>query len=106
MKRIMLSMVVREGCEAEFVRTWRAFAPSVGEQPGNAGQTMLRDLRDARRYVIMSDWADEDALRTFQGTDLRRDLSAALDALRERASGDNTLFEVVCEYRREAEAAR
>lgn len=93
----MLSMVVREGMEERFVRTWRDFADRIGAQPGNLGQAMLRDLRAPRTYLISSDWRDGDALRAFQGTGLRRDLSQALDELRESARNDQ--YEVVAVYR-------
>lgn len=96
MRRVMLSMLVKEGCEERFVDTWKAFAPRVGAQPGNGGQVMLRDTKDPRVFLIASDWRDEDSLKSFQESSLRRDLSSALNELRETAR--NWQFEVVARY--------
>lgn len=92
----MLDMLVKEGMEERFVDTWKAFAPRIGAQPGNSGQVMLRDSRDPRAFLIASDWRDEASLKSFQESALRRDLSSALEELRENAQ--NRQFEVVARY--------
>jgi heme-degrading monooxygenase HmoA len=86
MIRTVLSMVVRAGCEPEFEQTWSAAAAAISGQPGNLSQTLSRDAGERRRYVITSDWASAEALRSFESSAPRRALSAALESLRETAS--------------------
>lgn len=84
--KTVLSMVVRPGCEPAFERIWAAAARSISECPGNIEQTLTRDENEQRRYVIISDWLNLDALRAFESSDERRKLSTALEPLRESAT--------------------
>jgi heme-degrading monooxygenase HmoA len=85
MIRTVLTMVVREGSQARFEAVWRAAADRIAGHPGNRGQSLARDTREPRRYVITGDWADRAALAAFEGSADRIALSAGLDPLRESA---------------------
>jgi heme-degrading monooxygenase HmoA len=86
MIRTVLSMLCRPGHEAEFERIWRAAAEQIALQPGNRGQTLLRDANEPRWFVISSEWASREDLKRFEDSPVRRQLSADLDPLREQAS--------------------
>lgn len=81
-------MLVQEGSEHAFEETWAAVAPDIARFPGNLGQTLLRDIDEPRRYLITSDWITQDALRAFECSATRQQLSARLDGLRESARKD------------------
>ncbi|MGC0382989.1 hypothetical protein BSZ07_15195 [Streptomyces sp. M1013] len=70
--RVLLTMTVRAGREAEFETAWRTVAESVTARPGNAGHWLMRDAADPSVYYLGSDWSDEAAFRAFE-----RDGSAA-----------------------------
>lgn len=93
MIRTVLSMLVREGCEQEFEQTWRASAERIARYPGNLGQTLSRDEKQPRMFVIASDWASREALQSFEGSEERVALSARLNELRESAS--KSVLEVI-----------
>jgi len=96
MIRAVLSMVVREGAEAEFEREWLAAAAITRNEPGAIRQTMLRDPGTPRHYTICADWAAPLHLSAYQQGPHRRALSAALEPLRESAS--RSLLEVVAHF--------
>lgn len=85
MIRSVLTMTVREGRQEEFEAAWRAAAGRIATHPGHRGQSLARDAREPRRYVVTGDWADRAALAAFEGSDDRVALSARLDPLRESA---------------------
>jgi quinol monooxygenase YgiN len=86
MIRAVLTMVVKEGCEADFEREWLAVACLTSREPGSVRQTMLRDLGVPNHYTICADWAEPVHLVAYQGSRQRRALSAALEPLRESAT--------------------
>jgi heme-degrading monooxygenase HmoA len=86
MIRTVLSMLCRSGHEAEFERIWRAAAEQIALQPGNRGQTLLRDATEPRWFVISSEWASREDLAAFEQSPVRKQLSADLDPLREQAT--------------------
>lgn len=86
MIRSVLTMVVAAGREPEFEAAWHESAARIARHPGNLGQSLARDDREPRRYVVAGDWADRDALTAFEGSPERVALSARLDPLRESAS--------------------
>ncbi len=86
MIRTVLSMLCRPGHEAEFERIWRTAAEQIALYPGNQGQTLLRDAGEPRWFVISSEWASREDLKNFEASPVRRQLSAALDPLREQSS--------------------
>jgi heme-degrading monooxygenase HmoA len=86
MVRNILMMVVREGAEQRFERIWYDSAEDIKHLPGQRGQSLVREIKNTRRYTITSDWTSAEALRAFEASSLRVSLSAALDPLRESAS--------------------
>ncbi len=64
--RVMLTMEIRSGMEAEFERTWRSVGDAVTGHPANLGQWLMRDNDDPRIYHIISDWTDEPRFREFE----------------------------------------
>jgi heme-degrading monooxygenase HmoA len=64
--RMTLQIDVVPGREPEFERTWLGIAEAVGADPGNLGQWLLRDAQRPDRYLVVSDWLDEDRFRRFE----------------------------------------
>lgn len=93
MIRAVLSMVVKDGCVADFEREWLAAAAITRDEPGAIRQTMLRDPRMPRHYTISADWAEPAHLTAYQRSPQRLALSAALEPLRESAT--RNVLEVV-----------
>ncbi|PRX06372.1 UNVERIFIED_ORG: quinol monooxygenase YgiN [Actinomadura viridilutea] len=85
MVRAVLTMLVREGCEAAFEDIWRRTMKEA--QPrGSLGQALTCDPRQRRRYIITGDWESREALQAFEQSPERRSMSAAFEPLRESAS--------------------
>jgi antibiotic biosynthesis monooxygenase (ABM) superfamily enzyme len=91
--RTVLEMVVREGCEMDFERTWQAAAAVASRYPGAGVQTMLRDPESPLHYTITADWDTREHLAAYQQSPDRQALSAVLEQLRESAT--KSLREVV-----------
>lgn len=104
MVRTVLSMLVRAGCEPHFEQMWAAAAQAISQHPGNINQVLVRDASEHRRYLIFSDWTDEDALRAFEASPTRRLLSTALAELRE--SAEKTVCEVLTTVPAKSEGKR
>ncbi|MFA1548312.1 antibiotic biosynthesis monooxygenase [Actinomadura chokoriensis] len=85
MIRAVLTMLVREGCEAAFEDVWRR-AMRDTQPRGSLGQALTCDPQLRRRYIITGDWESSEALRAFESSAERRSMSAAFEPLRESAS--------------------
>lgn len=85
MVRAVLTMLVREGCEAAFEDIWRR-AMRDAQPRGSLGQALTSDPELRRKYIITGDWESREALRAFEGSAERRGMSAAFEPLRESAS--------------------
>lgn len=85
MVRAVLTMLVREGCESSFEDIWRS-AMREGPFPGSLSQTMMCDAKQRRLYVLTGDWQTRGDLEVFEGSPVRRSMSAAFEPLRESAS--------------------
>ncbi|MFE0021546.1 antibiotic biosynthesis monooxygenase family protein [Amycolatopsis sp. NPDC059021] len=66
--RVMLTMKIIEGKEAEFERTWTEIGDSVTSHPANLGQWLCRG-DEKGVYYIMSDWVSEARFREFETSD-------------------------------------
>jgi heme-degrading monooxygenase HmoA len=86
MVRAILTMTVRPGSEREFERAWGRVADVARDAPGNRGQALLHDRREARTYLVVSDWDSAAAFAAFERSPEQDDLTAPLRALRETAS--------------------
>ncbi|MEV7779634.1 antibiotic biosynthesis monooxygenase family protein [Kitasatospora sp. NPDC088351] len=85
MIRAVLEMTVREGREEEFRAAWLETARAAALLPGSVAQSLARDPRTPRTYLVMADWADRAALEAFQNGPAREQLSARLEQFRESA---------------------
>jgi len=96
MVRATLTLKVRAGSEADFVRAWRDVAAAVERLPGNLRQALVRDAGDARRFTITSDWMSAESFRAFERSPEQDALTATLRRLRESAemSVDDLLVHV------------
>ncbi|MEH1057122.1 FAD-dependent oxidoreductase [Micromonospora sp. CPCC 206171] len=89
MIRTMCRIRARPGCEDAVAAAWRAVAGQVGELPGNLGQALLLDTDDPRSLVVVTEWADESALRGYEKGPVAARFSATVRPLREPPSADS-----------------
>lgn len=66
--RVMLTMEVVPGKEAEFERAWQDGAGVITGQQANLGHWLARSTNRERVYYIISDWTDEPAFRAFENS--------------------------------------
>ncbi len=83
--RIMLTMRIHPGREAEFERTWLNIGDVVTSHPANLGQWLVRSEEESSTYYIVSDWVDEAQFREFERSERHLKHRQALHPL--RASG-------------------
>lgn len=83
--RIMLTMRIHPGREAEFEQTWLGIGDAVTSHPANLGQWLVRSQDEPSTYYIVSDWVDEARFREFETSDRHLKHRQALHPL--RASG-------------------
>ena len=50
--------------EQAFVEAWSEFAAWVSAQPGAVTFRLVRDVRNAGRFISFGQWEDADAVRT------------------------------------------
>ncbi len=62
------SWTAKEGLDREFVVAWRELAKLVVSQAGSTKSTRLfRDMLDARHFMSVDSWNNEEALRALPG---------------------------------------
>jgi heme-degrading monooxygenase HmoA len=66
--RVMLTMHVHPGLEADFERTWLEIGDQITSHPANLGQWLVRSADEPSTYYIMSDWVNERLFRAFEQT--------------------------------------
>lgn len=81
--RVVLTMRVHAGAEREFEDTWRTVAEVIAAAPGNLGQALARDVRDAQRFIVTTDWESREAFSSFERSGRQDALTAPLRAMRE-----------------------
>jgi heme-degrading monooxygenase HmoA len=67
--RVMLTVEVVSGREAEFEQAWREGSTLVTAQPANRGHWLARCSERPHTYYIFSDWIDEAHFREFERSD-------------------------------------
>ncbi|MFE9955234.1 FAD-dependent monooxygenase [Micromonospora sp. NPDC005299] len=104
MIRTMLRLRARQGCEPAVRSAWGTVAGQVGGLAGNLRHELLLDALDPRGFVVVTEWADEAALRAYRNgpvaarlAELVRPLTepAGPDdypVLREHGTGDSTVY--------------
>ncbi|MEU8265458.1 FAD-dependent monooxygenase [Micromonospora sp. NPDC048999] len=81
MIRAMVRMRARQGLESEFESVWREVAGQIGGLAGNLRHGLLRDAIDSRAFVVVTEWADEPALRDYLAGPVAARLAAAVRPL-------------------------
>jgi len=84
--RVELTMEITDGHEEEFEQAWLAVGQVVAEHPANLAQWFSRDTEHHGRYVIISDWPDEETFRQFEKEPGHWELTGRLRALRKSGS--------------------
>jgi heme-degrading monooxygenase HmoA len=59
---------VEPGHEEAFVEAWSEFAAWVSERPGARTLRLVRDVRNAGRFVSVGQWDDADAIRAWKNS--------------------------------------
>ena len=54
--------------EQAFVKAWSELAAWISQRPGSRGVRLVRDLRNAGRFVSNGKWDDADAVRAFKSS--------------------------------------
>lgn len=56
---------VLPGKGPQFEQVFKAVLEIMGQMPGHSSSHLYRDVFDASRYIIISDWSDRDAFDGF-----------------------------------------
>ncbi|MBI1337037.1 MAG: antibiotic biosynthesis monooxygenase [Phycisphaera sp.] len=66
---------VLPGKEKTFEDVFFAVIEKMNQMPGHTKTSLLRDVKDAQRYVILSDWSDRAAFDSFIRSDQFRSVA-------------------------------
>ena len=91
--RVMLTMEIVPGRQAEFEQAWRAGMGVIADHPANLAHSLSRSTNSDTVYFIVSDWTDEGAFREFERSDSHLEHRASLHPF--RAAGAMTTMHVV-----------
>lgn len=91
--RVLLTMHIHPGKEAEFEKTWRQVSAAVTRHPANLGHWLMRSAEVENVYHICSDWVSESRFREFEGSGAHIEHRRKLHPYRE--SGSIQLMHVV-----------
>ncbi|MEV5985411.1 antibiotic biosynthesis monooxygenase family protein [Streptomyces sp. NPDC052051] len=64
--RVLLTVQVKPGAEADFEKAWEEGSKEVTAQAGNLGHTLARSTQDESVYFVMSEWKDQDSFLAFE----------------------------------------
>ncbi len=87
MIRTMLRLRARPGCEPAVGPAFETVAGQLGALAGNLRHELLRDALDPRGFVVVTEWADEAALRAYRRGPVAARLAGLLQPLTEPADG-------------------
>ncbi|GAA1825581.1 hypothetical protein GCM10009835_52880 [Planosporangium flavigriseum] len=85
----MRRLRARPGCEHAVESAWRAVAEQIGELAGNLLRQLLRDAGDGRSFVVVTEWADDSALRDYEIGPVAARFAAAVRPLCEEPAPDS-----------------
>jgi heme-degrading monooxygenase HmoA len=91
--RVLLQIDIQAGRSERFEQLWHDHAARVATLPDNHGQTLLRRTDRADSYVVLTDWTDEAAFRSFEQSGPQQTYLKELWAI--RAGGSMTLLDVM-----------
>lgn len=66
--RVLLTVHVKPGLEADFEKVWAEGSEEVTAQPANLGHTLARSTREESVYYVVSDWTDKDSFLAFESS--------------------------------------
>lgn len=78
--RVIRLLRVREGMEAEFVRSYEGVRAGAEGFAGHLGEQLCRSLDDPAQWLLTSEWADLDAIRRWRTGDAHRTLVEPMNA--------------------------
>jgi 2-polyprenyl-6-methoxyphenol hydroxylase-like FAD-dependent oxidoreductase/heme-degrading monooxygenase HmoA len=81
MIRTMVRLRARPGCRPAVESTWRTLAGQLAGAVGNLRHDLLHDAEDPLTVVVVTEWADESALRAYERGPLAARVAAALRPL-------------------------
>ncbi|MFF0431983.1 antibiotic biosynthesis monooxygenase family protein [Streptomyces sp. NPDC004327] len=66
--RVLLTVQVNPGMEADFEQVWTEGSKEVTAQPANLGHTLARSAKPGEEsvYYVVSDWTDMDSFLAFE----------------------------------------
>lgn len=80
MIRTMLRIRARRGLEKVVESAWQAVTDAIGASEGNRLRQLLVDANDPRAFVVVTEWADDEALREYTEGPLAAQLADAVQA--------------------------
>jgi heme-degrading monooxygenase HmoA len=66
--RVLLTVQVKPGMEADFEKVWAEGSKEVTAQRANLGHTLARSAKEASVYYVVSDWTDRDSFLAFESS--------------------------------------
>ncbi|MGC9535665.1 antibiotic biosynthesis monooxygenase family protein [Streptomyces sp. UG1] len=66
--RVLLTVQVKPGLEAEFEKVWAQGSKEVTAQPANLGHTLARSAQEESVYYVVSDWTDRESFLSFESS--------------------------------------
>ena len=66
--RVLLTVEVKPGLEADFENVWAEGSKEVTAQRANLGHTLARSAKEASVYYVVSDWTDRDSFLAFESS--------------------------------------
>ena len=93
--RVVLDIEVDPASEEQFLTLWHEHAARIRHDPENHGQSLSSYRDQPGRFLVISDWTDEAAFRTFERSATQQAYLTRLWPLRRR--GSMTLLDVVAD---------
>ncbi|MFJ7074686.1 antibiotic biosynthesis monooxygenase family protein [Streptomyces sp. NPDC098781] len=78
--RVVRLLRVREGMEAEFVRSYGDVRAGAARFPGHLGEQLCRSLDDPAQWLLTSEWADLEAIERWRSDSAHRVLVGPMNA--------------------------
>ncbi|MGP3922402.1 MULTISPECIES: antibiotic biosynthesis monooxygenase family protein [unclassified Streptomyces] len=66
--RVLLTVQVKPGLEADFEKVWAEGSKEVTAQSANLGHTLARSAKEESVYYVVSDWTDRESFLAFESS--------------------------------------